>query len=666
MRVGAVISFALSVASIAATAPYEHHAIHEKRSGSSPRWIKRDRVPSNKRLPVRIGLTQSNLDNAAEYLLDLWTSDQVIEAFCPSETAVQAVRDWLADHGIENVTHSDNKGWLAFNARVSKVEALLRTEYFEHEDAVTGGIIPACDKYHVPITIQEHIDYITPGTRLMAPVEGDTDLKLKKRVDRQVNRQKPQWMAEQVYKQLSKNASDLSHCDQAITPACVKALYKIPPGHLADPTNSLGIFEAELQFWHQVDLDLFYANFTPSIPQRTHPINYEIDGAPPVTTRYYPYPDMLDLMLAYPIVYPQTITVWNVDDLHYQTWENDTYTWGFNGLLDAIDGSYCTYSAYGETGDAPGIDPTYPDPSPGGYNGTLQCGIYKPPNVFSFSYGGQEADVPIAYQKRQCHEFLKLGLQGVSFLFASGDLGVSNYPAPYGFDGPTGCLGPDLNIYNPTWPNGCPWVTNVGATKVYPGYTVFDPESAAYDPAVTPRSVNYSSGGGFSNVYGVPHYQKKAADTFLKDHNPPYPYYRGLSQNALNPTLPNVTALAGDTGRIYNRDGRGIPDVAANGDDIAVYIGGKFGLAGGTSASTPIFSAIVNRINEERIAVGKGPVGFINPVLYDNPGVLNDITNGNNPGCGTIGFEAVKGWDPVTGLGTPNYPKMLDLFMSLP
>jgi tripeptidyl-peptidase-1 len=39
--------------------------------------------------------------------------------------------------------------------------------------------------------------------------------------------------------------------------------------------------------------------------------------------------------------------------------------------------------------------------------------------------------------------------------------------------------------------------------------------------------------------------------------------------------------------------------------------------------------------------------------------------NGSNPGCGTDGFYAVKGWDPVTGLGTPNYPKMLRLFMGL-
>ena len=69
------------------------------------------------------------------------------------------------------------------------------------------------------------------------------------------------------------------------------------------------------------------------------------------------------------------------------------------------------------------------------------------------------------------------------------------------------------------------------------------------------------------------------------------------------------------------------------GDNIATYIGGKFVLSGGTSASSPIFASLVNRIVEERIRAGKGPVGFINPVLYKNPQVLNDITNGTNPGC---------------------------------
>lgn len=154
--------------------------------------------------------------------------------------------------------------------------------------------------------------------------------------------------------------------------------------------------------------------------------------------------------------------------------------------------------------------------------------------------------------------YLKLGLQGVSFLFASGDAGVGNYPKPYG----TGCLGPDDLIFNPTWPNNCPWITNVGATKVYPGKTVFEPESAVFDPAGFPYAVNFSSGGGFSNVYAVPSYQAAAVKTFFDDFNPEYPSYSGLVSDSDNVyEKPDVVALAGDSGGIYNRIGRGIPDV---------------------------------------------------------------------------------------------------------
>lgn len=47
-------------------------------------------------------------------------------------------------------------------------------------------------------------------------------------------------------------------------------------------------------------------------------------------------------------------------------------------------------------------------------------------------------------------------------------------------------------------------------------------------------------------------------------------------------------------------------------------------------------------------------------------GAFNDITSGNNPGCGTKGFSAQAGWDPVTGLGTLNFPKLLELWTALP
>jgi tripeptidyl-peptidase-1 len=282
--------------------------------------------------------------------------------------------------------------------------------------------------------------------------------------------------------------------------------------------------------------------------------------------------------------------------------------------------------------------------------------------VISISYGGQEADVPASYQKRQCNEYLKLGLQGVSIFFASGDAGVGNYPASAGGDDNplTGCLGPEGKIFNPTWPNSCPWITNVGATKVYPGFTVYDPESAVNDPAGGQYTTNYSSGGGFSNIYPIPSYQQSAVAAYFANHTPPYPSYSALVNNTAE--IPSL----GKNGGIYNRIGRGIPDVAANGDNIAVYDNGLFGLSGGTSASTPIFASIVTRINEERLRAGKKTVGFMNPTLYAHPEVLNDITNGTNPGCWTEGFSAVPGWDPVTGLGTPNFPKMLDLYLSLP
>jgi len=117
---------------------------------------------------------------------------------------------------------------------------------------------------------------------------------------------------------------------------------------------------------------------------------------------------------------------------------------------------------------------------------------------------------------------------------------------------------------------------------------------------------------------------------------------------------------------IYNKAGRGYPDFSALGDNFVLYVNGAPELIGGTSAAAPLFAAILNRINEERLAVGKSTVGFVNPTLYAHPSVLHDITSGTNAGCNTNGFSAVPGWDPVTGYGTPNYQAMLELYMSLP
>ena len=71
----------------------------------------------------------------------------------------------------------------------------------------------------------------------------------------------------------------------------------------------------------------------------------------------------------------------------------------------------------------------------------------------------------------------------------------------------------------------------------------------------------------------------------------------------------------GAHGGVYNRLGRGYPDVAAIGDNVVIFNKDAPTLIGGTSASAPTFASILTRINEERIAKGKSTVGFVNPVL---------------------------------------------------
>ena len=81
----------------------------------------------------------------------------------------------------------------------------------------------------------------------------------------------------------------------------------------------------------------------------------------------------------------------------------------------------------------------------------------------------------------------------------------------------------------------------------------------------------------------------------------------------------------------------------------------------GTSASCPVVAGVFGKLNELRLAAGKPPMGFLNPFIYQNPTGFNDVTQGNNHGAGLHGFEAIKGWDPATGMGTPNYEALSKL-----
>ena len=90
----------------------------------------------------------------------------------------------------------------------------------------------------------------------------------------------------------------------------------------------------------------------------------------------------------------------------------------------------------------------------------------------------------------------------------------------------------------------------MGATKVYPGQTVYNPESAAVDPVGQPYLKAFSSGGGFSNIFPQPDYQTAAVASFFQNHNPQYPYYEENDSFGAN-------------NGVYNRSGRGWVFLAA-------------------------------------------------------------------------------------------------------
>ncbi|KAH9029487.1 subtilisin-like protein [Lactarius pseudohatsudake] len=235
------------------------------------------------------------------------------------------------------------------------------------------------------------------------------------------------------------------------------------------------------------------------------------------------------------------------------------------------------------------------------------------PQTVSTPYGFPEYKVPLDYAIYVCNLFARLGVRGASVLFASGNDGV----------GGGNCLFQDSSgnsrvQFLPTFPSTCPWVTSVGGT------TGYNPEVAAS-----------LSGGGFSVYFPRPTYQNNAVRTFL-----------------LN--------LGGQYNGFYNPGGRGVPDIAVQAINFGAVFNQATSTARGTSCAVPTAAGIISLLNDYRISIGRPPLGFLNIWLYSIllPG-LNDITSGSNPGCNTNGFSAVPGWDPVTGLGSLDFERLV-------
>jgi subtilase family serine protease len=273
-------------------------------------------------------------------------------------------------------------------------------------------------------------------------------------------------------------------------------------------------------------------------------------------------------------------------------------------------------------------------------------------NVISQSFGSAEDAFHGAQSLENLrHAFESAANNGVTVLASSGDDGTANTQKT-----PVGKGGSEIPFPTVGWPASDPLVTGVGGT-----YLCTDPDNTTtrtiLSPGVAARckanptqaEVGWTfAGGGFSHLFDKPSYQNS-----LPSGSTPIDTARGVPDVAFQ-------ASAGTGGLVYLTlppDGQsgllcGSSPCSTGWYDI-----------GGTSLSCPQWAGLVAIADQ----VNGGGLGLINPALYKigaNPGQYAndffDIVTGNNTADPSVpGYPATTGWDPITGLGTPNAANLI-------
>ncbi|MBO0823838.1 MAG: S53 family peptidase, partial [Actinobacteria bacterium] len=257
-------------------------------------------------------------------------------------------------------------------------------------------------------------------------------------------------------------------------------------------------------------------------------------------------------------------------------------------------------------------------------------------DVISQSFGEAEACMDPTLIREQHAVFASAVRKGITLFASSGDSGASQ---------PSCDPNSSAALFAASTPASDPNVTGVGGTTLtadtstgaYQSETAWTEPFGCNPPAVAATDVN-CSGGGFSSIYPRPGYQA------------------AVSRNRAR-GIPDVAYNAGVAG--------GVLFYSATLDAFEGVPPTSFFIVGGTSAGSPQWAGLAADADQ----LGRHRLGNINPALYSIAqarrlgSALHDITVGNNDVAelGGGGFNAVKGWDPVTGVGTPNAAVLLPL-----
>jgi kumamolisin len=165
------------------------------------------------------------------------------------------------------------------------------------------------------------------------------------------------------------------------------------------------------------------------------------------------------------------------------------------------------------------------------------------------------------------------------------------------------------------YPASSPYVLACGGTRVS---LSVDRASIAAEEAWNDRTSG--TGGGISDFYPVPSYQRDAS------------LPASLNDGAYRRGVPDLAAAAA-------------PDPG-----YRVVFRGESLMMGGTSAVAPLWGAFLALINEQR----RSPLGFVHGWLYSHGGLFRPVTVGDNKPFGSdLGYTANGGWSACCGLGAP-------------
>ncbi|KAK1981465.1 Pro-kumamolisin [Colletotrichum cereale] len=580
-------------------------------------WSPIARAPRHHRMSLHIGLQPQSPGQLERHLDDIsdpfhprfrryLSADQVRDLMRPSEETLSAVHDWLIDGGISarSFDFSPGKDWIVIpDVTVAAAEKLLQTSYHEYRN-VDGEALVRAAEWSLPLHLHDKIEMIHPTTSFLvtkSPREWP-------RSNNKVNASTPSSLndaAEAVDDGVAAGDSiDLSNPPLDLTPEQACNTSAVSPICLRVLYGTLG-YKAQVPDTNSMALSNYWGEFNNGSDIRRYLETYRPEAA-----------DGAD-----------NFAIVNFDGaVNHQEPATDsqlTNRQGREGNLDAqvmLGIGYPTrLVTYSTGGPLPPYnpEPSFPENTNEPFLAWLQHVLAQPdlPGVISTSYADTEYTVPPSYARRACNGFAQLGARGVTVVFGSGDWGVG---APETCHEPNGTA----PRFVARFPESCPYGTSVGATRGV------NPQMVAYND----RN-GFVSGGGFSEYFSRPRYQDDAIPSY-------------------------IARLDGMHDGLYNPHGRAYPDVAAMGYRILTVWNGTTRVVDGTSASAPIFAAVVALVNDALVAQGQPTLGFLNPWLYAGDGAkaFRDVTVGSARGCDTDGFPATEGWDAASGFGTPWFP----------